>query len=84
MGNSITPEQLEALVQYAARRLHMSPQELSDTVRTQGLAGLSGKLTPQEAEKLPKTLPDKAEAEELLRSAQVQELLRRLSGGEPS
>ncbi len=84
MGNSITPEQLEALVQYAARRLHMSPQELSDTVRTQGLSGLSGKLTPQEAEKLPKSLPDKAEAEELLRSAQVQELLRRLSGGEPS
>lgn len=84
MGNAITPEQLEALVQYAAHRLHMSPQELSETVQTQGLSGLAGRLPPKEAEKLPQKMPDKTEAEEWLRSPQVQELLRRLSGGDPT
>ena len=47
MGYDLTPEQLNALVQFAAKRLGMSPQELAKTVQTQGLEGLAGHLSPQ-------------------------------------
>ena len=80
-NNAITPQQLEALIQYAAKRLNMSPQQLAGTVQTKGLEGLSAHLSPEDAAKLQGKQPDRAQAEQLLRSPQVQELLRQLTGG---
>lgn len=80
-NNAITPDQLEALIQYAAKRLHMSPQELAGTVQTKGLEGLAPHLSAEDAAKLQGQQPNRAQAEQLLHSPQVQELLRQLTGG---
>ena len=81
MGNHITPDQMEALVNFAVGRLGMSPQELKKTVQTDGLAPLTSRLSPENAAKVQGMQADHREAEQLLNSPQVQELLRQLMGG---
>ena len=81
MGNNITPDHLEALVNFAAQRLRMSPQDLKKTVQTQGLSSLTSHLSPEDAAKVQGMQADRTQAEQLLQSPQVQELLRQLMGG---
>lgn len=75
MGYDLTPEQLNALVQFAARRLGVTPQELAKTVQTQGLDGVAARLAPQGGGITDK----KAQAEQILQSPQAQALLKKLS-----
>ena len=38
---AVTPEQLQALLQFASKKLGTTPEKLAQTVQTGGLAGLS-------------------------------------------
>ncbi len=82
MGHDITPDQLNALVQFAAKRLGMSPQELAKTVQTQGLDGLAGHLSPQDSAKMKGMADKRGQAEQILQSPQAQALLKQLMNGE--
>ena len=82
MGYSITPEQMQALVNYAAGRLGMSPEQLAGTVKAQGLDGLASHLSAEDAAKIRDLPNDRAQAEQILQSPQAQALLRQLTGGD--
>lgn len=76
-----TPAQLQALLQYASKRLGTTPQQLIDTVNANGLASLADKLSPAEAAKLKSIAFDRQKAEEWLRSPTGQQMLRRALNG---
>lgn len=80
---SVTPDQLEALLQYASKRLGTTPEKLAKTVQTGGLAGLS-KLSPdlpaEQAEKIDAVIQDKSKAEALLETPEAQRLIQQILG----
>lgn len=80
---SVTPDQLEALLQYASKRLGTTPEKLAQTVQTGGLAGLSklsGDLPAGDAEKIDAVIHDKAKAEALLETPEAQKLIQQILG----
>jgi len=79
-NTQLTPQQLQALVQYASKRLGMTPQALAHTVQQAGAEGLTSQLSPTDAAKVQAVVGDKARMEQLLQSPQIQQLLRQLSG----
>lgn len=79
----ITPDQLDALLQYASKRLGTTPEKLAQTVQTGGLAGLSKlskDLPAGEAEKLDAVIQDKSKAEALLETPEAQKLIQQILG----
>ncbi len=78
-GNGLTPEQLEALLNFASQKLGVSPQQLARTVQTGDSSGLG--LSEDKARKLDGFLNDRGALERLVRSPQAQELLNQLLKG---
>lgn len=79
MGNAnITPDQLQALLQYASKRLGTTPENLARTVQTGGLEGLSKNLSPGDSAKLNGLVGDKRQAQALLDSPEVQSFINQL------
>ena len=76
----LTPQQLQALLQYAGKRLGMTPEALARTVQQQGVGSVTSKLPLTDQAKLQAVVGDKARLEQLLQSPQLQQLLRQLSG----
>lgn len=80
---NVTPDQLQALLQYASKRLGTTPEKLAQTVQSGGLAGLS-KLSPdlpaEEAEKIDAVVRDKSKAEALLETPEAQRLMQQILG----
>ena len=70
--NKLTPEQLQALVQYASKRLGTTPEKLQRTVQQGGVADVAAGLPKEEV------LSDKKKAEALLNSPQAQKLMQQL------
>lgn len=78
MGNvNLTPDQLQALLQYASKRLGTTPENLARTVQAGGLEGISKNLSPSESAKLNALVGDKQQAQELLNSPEIQSFLQR-------
>lgn len=75
---SLTPEQMQALLGFAAARLGCTPQALASTLQEGGLASLQQKLSPQEDSLVRQLLGDRAAAEAFLASPDVQALLSRI------
>ncbi len=79
MGNSnITPDQLQALLQYASKRLGTTPENLARTVQAGGLEGLSKNLSPSDNAKLNALVGNKGQAQALLDSPEVQSFINQL------
>ena len=76
--NKFTPEQLQALLQYASKRLGTTPEKLAQTVQSGGLSALSASLSPGDAAKLDAAVSDKKQAEQLLNSAEAQQLIQKI------
>ncbi|MBQ6707107.1 MAG: hypothetical protein IJN07_06360 [Clostridia bacterium] len=76
--NGLTPGQLEALLQFAAQKLGVSPEQLAKTVQTGDSSELG--LPPDKADKLAGFLNNRSALEQLLRSPQAQQLLQQLTG----
>ena len=76
--NKITQEQLQALMNYASKRLGTTPEKLAKTVQQGGIEGLTSSLSSQEASKVNEVLSDKKKAEQLLNSPEAQKLIQQL------
>ena len=82
---NITPDQMQALLKFASKKLGTTPEKLAETVQSGGLDGLS-KLSPdlpaKEAGKIDEVLHDKAKAkaQALLQTPEAQRLIEQILG----
>lgn len=76
---SLTPEQTEALLRFAGKRLGISPAALAGTLQAGGTEALRERLSPQERQTLDTLLGDRTQADALLASPTVAALLKRLT-----
>lgn len=76
--NKLTPEQLQALLQYASQRLGTTPEKLADTVSNKGMESLASKLSPSDRAKFQEVVSDKNKMEQMLNSPQAQQLIQQL------
>ena len=75
MSQNPTPAQLQALLQYASKRLGTTPDQLIKTVQSGGLDELARNLSPADAARLQNLTKDKDKAEQLLNSPAARQLL---------
>lgn len=80
MASSLTPDQMQALLQYASKRLGTTPEKLAATMQTGGLAGLSPDLGAADTQKIQDVLHDKSKTEQILQSPEAQDLIRKILG----
>lgn len=73
---NLTPEQLQALLQFASKKVGMSPEQLAKTVQTGGLDALVSRVSPSDMNKLKAYVGDKSQMEQLLQSPQMQQAIR--------
>ena len=79
--SQITPDQLQALLNYAAGRLGMSPEQLATTVQNGGLSALEGKLGKENTAHAQTIANNRGQLEQLLGTPAAQALLEKLSKG---
>lgn len=72
-----TPAQMQALLEYASKRLGLSPEQLARTVSDGGYQTLSASLSEDSRRKLEALAGDPQKAEALLSSPAVQAFLKR-------
>ena len=84
MAQEFSPRQMEALLQYAARRMNTTPQALKAAFEQGGLDGLfekaQGSMTPEEAQKAQQVTRGR-DAAALLEDPQIRGLLKKLTEG---
>ncbi|HJD24518.1 MAG TPA: hypothetical protein H9694_10320 [Firmicutes bacterium] len=76
--NPLTPDQLNALLQFASKRLGTTPEQLAKTVQTGGPGSIASKLPPEKAAQFSSLAGDQAKMQELLSSPQVQKRIEQL------
>ena len=76
--SSITPDQLNALLQFASRRLGTTPEQLAKTAQTGGTGSLASKLPPDKAAQFQSIAGDPDKIRELMNSPQAQKLIEQL------
>ena len=79
--SQITPDQLQALLGYASKRLGMTPEQLAKTVQNGGLSALSDKVGAENTQKFSELAGDPARLQKLIASPEVQAFLSKLTGG---
>ena len=79
--SQITPDQLQALLNFASHRLGMTPEQLAKTVQQGGLSSIAGTMNADSTRRINELVGDPQKAEQFMNSPQVQELLARLLGG---
>ena len=80
---AVTPDQLQALLQFASKKLGTTPEKLAQTVQAGGLAGLSklsDDLSPEKAKKIDAVLQDESKAQALLETPEAQKLIGQILG----
>ncbi len=77
----ITPDQLQALLNYASRQLGMTPEQLAKTVQSGGLGAVSDSVSPENARRINDLVGDPQKAQQFLSSPEVQKALGKLLGG---
>lgn len=85
MAQEFSPDRMDALLEYAAKRMNTTPEALKAAFREGGLSGLSRQaadcgITAEDAARAQALLEDKDTAARLLQNPQVQALLRQLMG----
>ena len=79
--SQITPDQLQALLGYASKRLGMTPEQLARTVQNGGLSSLSNYAGTQ---KFAELANDPKRLQQLINAPEVQAFLSKLTGGKDS
>lgn len=74
------PQNMQPLLNEAARRLGTTPEALAKKLNGGDLAGIMKNMAPQQQAALNKALSDKEACERLLNSPQAQALMKKLSG----
>lgn len=78
-----TPDQLQALLQYAGKRLGMSPEQLITAVQNGGISSLEKNLSAADSKKLNTLIGDKQKADQFLQSPQVQQMIAQFLNSKP-
>lgn len=78
--NKFNRDQLYAVLQYAARRLNMTPAQMAEALSGGGIESLAARLSPENAATLQSMLRDRQKAEQLLESPQAQAIIQKLLG----
>lgn len=78
---NMSPEQLNALLNAAAKTTGTDVDTMKSAVESGNIGGLLGSLRPEDSEKVQKILSDKSAAEKLLSTPQAQEIIKKLLGG---
>ncbi len=76
--HNLTPDQLQALLQYASKRLGTTPEQLAKTVQTGGVEGLQNRLSPEHLAKLQALMNDKEKTQQLINSPKMQQLIQQI------
>ena len=76
--NNLNQAQLYALLQQAGKRLHMTPEALAQNFQQGGLDKVMEALPPDTRRQAAPFFADRARAEALLKSPQVQQLFEKL------
>lgn len=79
--SQITPEQLQALLGYASKRLGMTPEQLASTIQNGGVSALADRAGAQNAQKISELAGDPARLQQLIGAPEVQAFLSKLMGG---
>ncbi len=77
--SQITPDQLQAVLGYAAKRLGMTPAQLAATVQNGGVSSL---MSGESAQKLKQLTDDPQRLQQLVNTPEVQAFLKRITGGD--
>lgn len=77
-NNKLTEEQLQALVQFASKKLGTTPEKLAKTVQQGDFSSIASKMKPEGAAKLNALASDKGKAEKLVNSPEAQKLIQQL------
>lgn len=77
--NKLTPEQLNALIQYASKKLGITPEQLSKTVEGD-IGQLASKVSKEDAAKFQALVGDKDKLESMLKSPKAQQIIEKLLG----
>ncbi len=80
--SEITPDQLQALLNFASKKLGTTPEKLAKTVTEGNPEDLTSRMDPQNAAKLHEILSDRSKAEQLLHTPQAQKLINQFLGGQ--
>ncbi|MBQ9963749.1 MAG: hypothetical protein IJP14_01350 [Clostridia bacterium] len=75
--SQITPDQLQALLGYAAKQLGTTPEQLAQTVQNGGLSSLT---SGENARKIQNLVGDPQRLQQLMGSPEVQAFLKRITG----
>ena len=75
---NLTPDQLQALLQYASKRLGTTPEQLAKTVQTGEVDGLQKKLSPENLAKLQALMNNKEKTQQLMNSPKLQQLIQQI------
>lgn len=76
----ITQDQLQALLQYASKKLGTTPDKLAKTVQQGGVSALSSHLSADDAAKISAVANDQKKAEQILQSPEAQRLIKQILG----
>lgn len=79
--SQITPDQLQALLKFAAARLGMTPEQLAATVQSGNTHTLENKLGSDAAAQVEALAGNPAQLEQLMQSPKAKALLNQLLGG---
>lgn len=77
-NHNLTEEQLQALVQFASKKLGTTPEKLAKTVQQGDFSSIASKMQPGEAARLNAIASDKSKAEQLVNSPEAQKLIQQL------
>ena len=79
--SQVTPDQLQALLNYAAGRLGMTPDQLARTVQHGDSSALADKVGGNTAARIQQLAGNPEQLERLLQTPGAQALLNQLLGG---
>ncbi len=80
--SQVTPQQLQALLNYASARLGMTPEQLARTVQQGGISALADKVGGEKAADMEKLAGNRQQVEQLMQSPAAQALIQKLLGGQ--
>ena len=70
--------QLQALLQYASKKLGTTPEKLVKTVNQGNLSSLTSGMSPGEAAKVQSLMSDQKKAEQLISSPEAKQLIQKI------
>ena len=72
----VTPDQLQALLQYASKKLGTTPEQLVKTVNQGDISSLTKGMSPEDQARFKAMTGDKNKAEQVIQSPQAQQLIQ--------